>query len=95
MGVTHFFRADEFISSTPKFLALYEALAIDHPTFVTLPPIMGPDGKKKLGKRDGAKDILEYKKVDHRCWDDTFFFVFKNVLGAISFAEFLFTVWTH
>jgi glutamyl/glutaminyl-tRNA synthetase len=27
-----------------------------------LPPIMGPDGKKKLGKRDGAKDILDYKK---------------------------------
>lgn len=62
MGVTHIFRADEFISSTPKFIALYEALEIDRPEFVTLPPIMGPDGKKKLGKRDGAKDILDYKK---------------------------------
>ncbi len=61
MGVTHIFRADEFISSTPKFLSLYEALGIEHPVFVTLPPIMGPDGKKKLGKRDGAKDILEYR----------------------------------
>lgn len=61
MGVTHIFRADEFISSTPKFLALYEALGIERPKFVTLPPIMGPDGKKKLGKRDGAKDILEYR----------------------------------
>jgi glutamyl-tRNA synthetase len=62
MNVTHIFRADEFISSTPKFLALYEALEIERPEFVTLPPIMGPDGKKKLGKRDGAKDILDYKK---------------------------------
>jgi len=62
MGVTHIFRADEFISSTPKFLALYEALEIKRPEFVTLPPIMGPDGKKKLGKRDGAKDILDYRK---------------------------------
>jgi len=62
MGVTHIFRADEFISSTPKFLALYEALSIDRPEFVTLPPIMGPDGKKKLGKRDGAKDVLDYRK---------------------------------
>ncbi len=61
MSVTHIFRADEFISSTPKFLALYEALGIAHPHFVTLPPIMGPDGKKKLGKRDGAKDILDYR----------------------------------
>ncbi|HLP86361.1 MAG TPA: glutamate--tRNA ligase [Candidatus Paceibacterota bacterium] len=62
MGVTHVMRADEFISSTPKFLALYEALGIERPLLVTLPPIMGPDGKKKLGKRDGAKDFLEYKK---------------------------------
>lgn len=61
MGVTHIMRADEFISSTPKFLALYEALGIERPHLATLPPIMSPDGKKKLGKRDGAKDILEYK----------------------------------
>jgi len=61
MGVTHIMRADEFIASTPKFLALYEALEITPPQFVTLPPIMAPDGKKKLGKRDGAKDILDYK----------------------------------
>ena len=61
MGVTHIFRADEFISSTPKFLSVYEALGIEHPEFVTLPPILGADGNKKLGKRDGAKDILDYK----------------------------------
>ena len=62
MGVTHVMRADEFISSTPKFLSLYDALGIERPKLVTLPPIMGTDGKKKLGKRDGAKDFLEYKK---------------------------------
>lgn len=62
MGVTHVMRADEFISSTPKFLALYEALEIERPVLVTLPPIMGKEGKKKLGKRDGAKDFLDYKE---------------------------------
>ncbi len=62
MGVTHILRADEFIASTPKFLALYDALEIERPLFAILPPIMGPDGKKKLGKRDGAKDLLDYKK---------------------------------
>lgn len=62
MNISHIMRGDEFIASTPKFLALYEALGIERPAFVTLPPIMGPDGKKKLGKRDGAKDLLEYKK---------------------------------
>ena len=61
MGVTHIMRADEFISSTPKFLSIYEALEIQRPEFATLPPIMAPDGNKKLGKRDGAKDILEYR----------------------------------
>lgn len=61
MGVTHIMRADEFISSTPKFLSLYDALDIPYPVFATLPPIMGPDGKKKLSKRDGAKDILDYR----------------------------------
>jgi len=61
MGVTHIMRSDEFISSMPKFLALYSALGITRPEFVTLPPIMGAEGTKKLGKRDGAKDILDYR----------------------------------
>lgn len=62
MGVTHIMRADEFIASTPKFLSLYDALSITPPVFVTLPPILAPEGNKKLGKRDGAKDILEYRE---------------------------------
>ncbi|OGI71060.1 glutamate--tRNA ligase [Candidatus Nomurabacteria bacterium RIFCSPHIGHO2_02_FULL_37_45] len=62
MKVTHIFRADEFISSTPNYLAIYEALEIKRPEFVTLPPILGEAGTKKLGKRDGAKDILDYQK---------------------------------
>lgn len=62
MGITHVLRSQEFISSTPKFLNLYEALQIEHPVLATLPYVMSIDGQKKLGKRDGAKDILEYKK---------------------------------
>jgi glutamyl-tRNA synthetase len=62
MGVTHIFRADEFIASVPNYLALYEALEIQRPEFVTLPPILGESGTKKLGKRDGAKDILDYQQ---------------------------------
>ncbi len=61
MSVTHILRADEFISSTPRFLSLYEALKIKPPIFVTLPPILREDHTKKLGKRDGAKDVLEYR----------------------------------
>jgi glutamyl-tRNA synthetase len=61
MKITHVMRGEEFISSTPKFLSLYEALGLTPPQYATLPPILGPDGKKKLSKRDGAKDILEYR----------------------------------
>jgi glutamyl-tRNA synthetase len=62
MGVTHIMRSDEFISSQPKFLSIYDALGFSYPTFVTLPPILRDDRTKKLGKRDGAKDILDYRK---------------------------------
>jgi glutamyl-tRNA synthetase len=62
MGITHVLRSQEFISSTPKFLNLYEALEVSRPTLATLPYVMAIDGKKKLGKRDGAKDILDYGK---------------------------------
>jgi len=62
MGVTHITRGQEFISSTPKYLSLYEALGVTPPVFVTTPPVMSNEGKKKLGKRDGSKDVLEYKK---------------------------------
>ena len=62
MGITHILRSQEFISSTPKFLNLYDALGVEKPILATLPYVMAIDGKKKLGKRDGAKDILEYAK---------------------------------
>ncbi len=62
MGVTHIMRGDEFISSTPRFLSLYDALGIEYPVFVSLPTILRDDRTKKLGKRDGAKDILEYRE---------------------------------
>ncbi len=61
MGVTHIMRGEEFISSTPKFLSLYDALGVTRPAIATMPVILSPDGKKKLSKRDGAKDILDYR----------------------------------
>jgi glutamyl-tRNA synthetase len=62
MKCTHVIRSQEFIASTPKYLNLYEALEIDRPILATAPMVMGPDGKKKLSKRDGAKDILDYAR---------------------------------
>ena len=62
MKITHVIRSQEFVSSVPKYLNLYEALDITPPIMATVPYVMGPDGKKKLGKRDGAKDILDYQR---------------------------------
>ncbi|MBI2008944.1 glutamate--tRNA ligase [Candidatus Saccharibacteria bacterium] len=62
IGISHVIRSQEFLPSIPKFLNLYEALDIERPLLVTLPYVMGPDGKKKLSKRDGAKDILDYRR---------------------------------
>lgn len=62
MECTHVIRAQEFIASVPKFLNHYEALEIERPILATVPPVMGPDGRKKLSKRDGAKDVLDYAK---------------------------------
>lgn len=61
MRISHIIRSQEFLPSVPKYLNLYEALKIEPPVLATLPYVMGPDGKKKLSKRDGAKDILDYK----------------------------------
>lgn len=62
MQISHVIRSQEFLASMPKYLNLYEALELEPPTFVTVPFVMAPDGKKKLSKRDGAKDILDYTK---------------------------------
>lgn len=62
MKITHVIRSQEFLASVPKYLNLYEALEIERPIFATVPFVMGPDGKKKLSKRDGAKDILDYAR---------------------------------
>lgn len=61
MKVTHVIRGLEYVASTPKYLALYEALEIPVPILAHAPHIMAENGKKKLGKRDGAKSILDYK----------------------------------
>jgi glutamyl-tRNA synthetase len=62
MKITHVIRGLEYIPSIPKYLSLYEALDIETPILVCLPHIMAPDGKKKLGKRDGAKSVQEYRQ---------------------------------
>jgi glutamyl/glutaminyl-tRNA synthetase len=60
MEITHVLRGEEWISSTPKHLYLYESFGWTPPSFAHLPVILGSD-KTKLSKRHGAKSALDYK----------------------------------
>lgn len=60
MKITHIIRGQEFIASQPNYLNIYEALGLERPVFATVPHILAGQGNKKLGKRDGAKDVLDY-----------------------------------
>lgn len=60
MQISHVIRGQEFISSVPNYLNLYEALGLKPPILATVPHILGAGGNKKLSKRDGAKDVLDY-----------------------------------
>jgi glutamyl-tRNA synthetase len=60
MAISHAIRGDEWISSAPKHIQLYEALGWEPPQWVHLPLILGADGKK-LSKRMGDVSTLDYR----------------------------------
>jgi glutamyl-tRNA synthetase len=62
MEITHIVRSQEFLASVPRYLNLYEAFEFEPPKLATVPYVLAADGKRKLSKRDGAKDVLDYAK---------------------------------
>ncbi|MFJ3382486.1 glutamate--tRNA ligase [Curtobacterium sp. NPDC090217] len=65
MGVTHVLRGEDILSSTPRQIALYEALfeigmAEFIPRFGHLPYVMG-EGNKKLSKRDPESNLFHHR----------------------------------
>ena len=68
MEITHVLRGEDLLSSTPRQIALYDALAQigvgngNVPQFGHLPYVMG-QGNKKLSKRDPEANLLGYR--DH------------------------------
>ncbi|PIF03663.1 MAG: glutamate--tRNA ligase [Arcobacter sp.] len=61
MGITDVLRGDDHLSNTPKQIVIYNALGFDVPKFYHMPMINNPAGKK-LSKRDGAMDVMQYKR---------------------------------
>jgi glutamyl-tRNA synthetase len=67
MEITHVLRGEDLLSSTPRQIALYDALGAigigdgTPPLFGHLPYVMG-EGNRKLSKRDPASNLLAYRE---------------------------------
>ena len=61
MGITHVIRGEEWLSSTPKHVYLFEAFGWTAPQFVHLPNILNIE-KKKLSKRHGDVAVEDFMK---------------------------------
>lgn len=61
MEITHVIRGEEWVASTPKHIALYDAFGWDKPNFIHIPLLTTVEGKK-LSKRSGDIDIMSLKK---------------------------------
>ena len=64
MEMTDIIRGDDHLSNTPKQIVNYNALGVKHPNFYHVPMINNPEGKK-LSKRDGAMDVMDYKRLGY------------------------------
>ncbi|GBD86697.1 glutamate--tRNA ligase [bacterium BMS3Abin03] len=60
MKITHVIRGEEWLSSTPKHVLLYDFFGWEKPIFAHLPLLLNPD-KTKLSKRQGDVAVEDYK----------------------------------
>lgn len=61
MNITHVVRGNEYLSSSPKYVRLYEAFGWEVPVYVHL-PLITDENHKKLSKRSGHasfEDLIE------------------------------------
>ena len=62
MEITHVIRAEEWISSTPKHVRLYEAFGWEAPVFIHMPLLRNND-KSKISKRKNPVSLDYYQRV--------------------------------
>ncbi len=61
MQITHVIRAEEWLSSTPKHVLLYDAFGWEAPKFAHLPLLLNAD-RSKLSKRQGDVAVEDYRE---------------------------------
>ena len=64
MGLSDVIRGDDHLYNTPKQLVVYNALGFKIPNFYHVAMINNEQGKK-LSKRDGATDVMDYKTMGY------------------------------
>jgi len=62
MAISHVIRGEEWISSLPKHVLLYEAFGWDPPAFLHLPLLRNPD-KSKVSKRKNPTSVFYYRQA--------------------------------
>jgi glutamyl-tRNA synthetase len=62
MGITEVVRGMDILASTPRQVALQDALSLPHPSYLHLPLVLGADGER-LAKRNGATPIAAYREA--------------------------------
>ncbi len=60
MKISHVIRGEEWLSSTPKHVLLYDAFGWERPIFAHLPLLLNPD-RTKLSKRQGDVAVEDYR----------------------------------
>ena len=61
MQITHVIRGEEWLSSTPKHILLYDFFGWEKPVFAHLPLLLNPD-RTKLSKRQGDVAVEDYRE---------------------------------
>lgn len=61
MKISHVIRGEEWLSSTPKHVLLYQFFGWELPKFAHLPLLLNPD-RSKLSKRQGDVAVEDYQK---------------------------------
>jgi glutamyl-tRNA synthetase len=80
MGITHVVRGEEWISSTPKHLLLYDFLGWERPQFAHMPLLRNPD-KSKISKRKNPAARLTWFREEGYLPE-----ALRNFLGLLGYS---------
>ncbi|MFQ5856062.1 MAG: glutamate--tRNA ligase [Anaerolineae bacterium] len=81
MEITHIIRGDEWISSVPPHLVMYDAFGWESPVFAHMPMTLDPSGRGKLSKRRGSDRMTEIREFRAAGYLPEALFNFLALLG--------------